>query len=40
MNEIFSNCILFEDIQVLGLFTGDNSYEGAQSNFNGDEVRV
>ena len=44
MNEIFiqmaSICILFEDIQVLGLFTGANSYEGAQSNFIGDEVRV
>ena len=37
--QIASNCILFENIEVLGLFTRD-SYEGAQSNVNGDEVRV
>ena len=34
------NLYPFWDIQVLGLFTGANSYEGAQSNFIGDEVRV
>ena len=43
MNEIYSNGLKlypFSGHQVLGLFTRDNSYEGARSNVNGDEVGV
>ena len=43
VNQIYSNglkFIFFRTFMFQGYSLGDNNYEGAQSNVNGDEVRV
>ena len=42
MNQIYSNGLVyfFRTFKFQGYSLGDSNYEGAQSNVNGDEVRV